>query len=47
MNFSTTFKSLLILLSLISVPAVSALWKPAAGTKWNWVLGENPNKITM
>lgn len=47
MNFSTTFKSLLILLSVISVPSVSAHWKPTAGTKWNWCLGENPNKITI
>jgi len=47
MRFSISFNSLLAVLSLISLPSVNARWKPPAGVKWNWILGENPNKLSV
>jgi len=42
-----SLKSVLQSLFLTSLPVVSARWKPTAGTKWNWSLGENPNNIVI
>jgi len=35
------------LLSLSLACFVSARWRPRAGVKWNWTLGENPNKLNI
>jgi len=47
MNFAITIKIILIALSFINLPFANAHWKPRAGVKWNWILGENPNKLTV
>ncbi|ORX42525.1 hypothetical protein BCR36DRAFT_337250 [Piromyces finnis] len=35
------------LLTSLNLQGVNAYWKPKAGLTWNWVLGDNPNKINF
>jgi len=46
--FNLIFVVLPLLTSLIHLPSVNAgVWKPKAGTTWNWSLGQNPNKLPL
>jgi len=41
------FFQILLLITIIYLPNVHAIWKPKAGLTWNWVIGEDPNELTM
>ncbi|ORX78110.1 hypothetical protein BCR32DRAFT_235266 [Anaeromyces robustus] len=47
MNFKISVQSIILIFSLISLPIVNARWQPNPGLKWNWCLGENPNRLSI
>ncbi|ORX81006.1 hypothetical protein BCR32DRAFT_268528 [Anaeromyces robustus] len=42
-----SIRTIFLFYILIHLSVINALWQPISGLTWNWVLGENPNKLTI